>query len=122
MVKTFRDLLIWQKSMDYAEFIYAITEDFDASEKYGLKSQLRRSSVSISSNIAEGFGRFSNQEFIRFLNIALASLYENQSQIELCKRIQKINKKDFVDLHKLAREIERMISAFIKSLKQKLKY
>lgn len=72
----FRELLVWQKGMDLAEEVYAITKGFPVDERYGLQSQIRRCSVSIASNIAEGAGRNSSKEFMHFLSIALGSSFE----------------------------------------------
>ncbi|MFP5436307.1 MAG: four helix bundle protein [Bacteroidia bacterium] len=79
----FRTLLIWQKAMVVVTQIYNVTKSFPKEEVFGLTSQIRRCAVSIPSNIAEGYGRQSNPEFIRFVNIASGSLYELQTQIEI---------------------------------------
>lgn len=76
---TFRELIIWQKSMLLVTSLYSATKEFPKDETFGLTSQLRRCSVSIPSNIAEGFGRNSDSEFNRFLTIAMGSLYELQT-------------------------------------------
>ena len=83
MGNSYRDLVVWQKSMELTKKIYTITKDFPKEEVYGLTSQIRRSAVSIPSNIAEGKGRNSDKEFVRFLQISLGSLYELQTQFEL---------------------------------------
>ena len=75
MIKTFRDLIVWQKSMDMVEQVYKTTSDFPKSEIYGIVSQIRRCVVSVPSNIAEGFGRTSTKEYLRFLEIATGSLF-----------------------------------------------
>lgn len=115
-MSTFRDLLIWQKSMEYVTDIYATTKKFPDEEKFGLVSQLRRSAVSIPSNISEGYGRNSSNEFARFLNIAMGSLFEVQTQIEIAQNLRFIDSKNFEKLYERSREIERMMSSFIKSL------
>lgn len=115
-MSTFRDLLIWQKSMEYVTDIYATTKKFPDEEKFGLVSQLRRSAVSIPSNISEGYGRNSSNEFARFLNIAMGSLFEVQTQIGIAQNLRFIDSKNFEKLYEQSREIERMMSSFIKSL------
>ena len=76
-VKTYRDLEVWQKAMAFVEDVYKTVRTFPREEQYGLSDQIRRAAVSIPSNIAEGFGRDSNAEFLRFLSIARGSLYDS---------------------------------------------
>ena len=78
-MSNFRNLMIWQKSMSLITKIYKSTKNFPKEEIFALTSQIRRSSVSIPSNIAEGFGRDSNKEYLRFLNISIGSLFEMQT-------------------------------------------
>ena len=89
-IKSYKDLFIWQKSMVLVTGIYTITKTFPASEIYGLTSQLRRSAVSIPSNIAEGYGRNSTNDYKRFLQIAVGSLYELQTQVEIACNLKYI--------------------------------
>ena len=86
-VKTYRDLEGWQKSMAFVEDVYKAVKTFPREEQYGLSDQIRRAAVSIPSNIAEGFGRDSNAEFLRFLAIARGSLYEVSTQLEIAHRL-----------------------------------
>jgi four helix bundle protein len=86
-VKTYRDLEVWQKSMAFVEDVYKAVKGFPQEERYCLADQIRRAAVSIPSNIAEGFGRDSNAEFLRFLSIARGSLYEVSTQLEIARRI-----------------------------------
>ena len=86
-MSNFRNLLIWQKSMALTTKIYSSTNNFPKEEIFGLTSQIRRSSVSIPSNIAEGFGRESDKDLLRFLNISIGSLFEMQTQLEIAKNI-----------------------------------
>jgi four helix bundle protein len=86
-VKSHKDLKVWQESMDLVIQIYKISEDFPKHEIYGLSSQIRRAAVSIPSNIAEGAGRSGEKEFIRFLYIALGSLSEVETQLEISQRL-----------------------------------
>jgi len=75
-MKTYRELICWQKAIELVKSIYKITKNFPQSEQFGLTSQLRRAAVSVPSNIAEGFGRGSNKDFRRFLDISRGSLFE----------------------------------------------
>ena len=86
-VNRYRELTVWQKSIKFVADIYKLTQKFPDIEKFGLTSQIRRSAVSIPSNIAEGFGRRFPKEFIRFLRISISSLFELQTQLEICKSI-----------------------------------
>ena len=84
-MQTFRDLFIWQKAMLLVTKTYQLIQNFPKEEVFGLTSQIRRSAISIPSNIAEGCGRQSNKDFSRFLNIGISSLFEFQTQIEIAK-------------------------------------
>lgn len=102
--------------MSFVKTIYNTTRHFPNEETYGLTSQIRRSAVSIPSNIAEGFGRRSSNEFTRFLQIAMGSLFELQTQLEISKDLEFLDDKTFDELYQDSREIERMLSAFIGSI------
>lgn len=115
-VKTYRDLLIWQKSMKLVTQIYVETKSLPKEEVYGLTSQIRRSSISIPSNIAEGYGRNSKNDYIRFLQIASGSLYELQTQLEICLNLNYLSKKSFEEIFEQSREIERMLCSLIRKL------
>ncbi|MCL5996077.1 MAG: four helix bundle protein [Chloroflexi bacterium] len=85
-VKSYRDLRVWQDSVELSVMIYQITEQFPKTEQYGLSNQMRRAGVSITSNIAEGFGR-TPREFARFLEMSLGSLAELETQMEIALRV-----------------------------------
>lgn len=119
-ISSYRDLLVWQKSMDWTVKIYKITTSFPNEERYGLTSQLRKSSSAIPSNIAEGFGRKTTKDYLRFLNIALASSYEALTQIELSFRIGYISKTIFDELLKEGEEIGKMLNGLISKLESKI--
>lgn len=110
-----RDLEVWQKSIDFAVNIYRLTEKFPSSELYGLVSQMRRSAVSISSNIAEGAARNGNKEFIQFLHVALGSASEIETQLIIAERLQYIQKDELV-VHELG-GIQKMLMGLIKYLR-----
>lgn len=105
--------------MDFVTKIYKMSKSFPKDENYGLTSQIRRSAVSIPSNISEGYGRDGVNDYLRFLNIAMASLFELQTQLEISYNLEYIDKENFDSLYELSREIERMLSSFIRSIKSK---
>jgi four helix bundle protein len=88
VVKSFRDLEVWQIGLDLVETVYRLTAHFPKSELFGLTAQMRRAAVSIPSNIAEGQARSSSKEFLHFLSYALGSLAELETQLELAVRLQ----------------------------------
>lgn len=118
-MSNFRNLMIWQKSMSLTNKIYKSTNNFPKEEIFALTSQIRRSSVSIPSNIAEGFGRDSNKEYLRFLNISIGSLFEMKTQLEIAKNIDYLNEEEFNTLYEDSREIERMLVSFIVKIKER---
>ena len=113
----FRELRIWQRSIDLAEAIYKITADFPKEEKYGLISQLRRCCVSVPSNISEGAGRSTNKQFKYFLEISMGSCNELQTQLELSFRFNFISKEILDKLNDEILQIFKMILVFYNSLK-----
>lgn len=110
-----KDLKVWQEAMDFVILMYDITEQFPSKEAFGLTSQLRRASVSIPSNIAEGAGRKGGKEFARFLQMALGSLSEVETQLELAFRLGYVN--EIEETNKRIYFIRSMLSNLIKSLK-----
>lgn len=99
------------------EFSNQYTEKFPKEELFGITSQIRRSAISLPSNIAEGYGRDSNKELLRFINIAIGSLFEFQTQIEISKNINYLNENEFKNLCEETRELEAMIISYSKRLK-----
>lgn len=118
-IKKFTDLLVWQKAHSFVLSVYKCSETWPAAEIYGLTSQLRRSVVSITSNIAEGFDRGSNAEFKQFLIIARASVSESQNQLLIARDLGFMNKDIFNKLSNDSVEIHKMINGLIKTLKLK---
>ena len=111
-----KDLIVWQKSMDLVVAVYKLTDAFPKSELYGITSQMRRSSVSVPSNIAEGRKRGGAKEYRQFLIIAISSAVELETQIELSKRLgfAKIDECKTVD--SLLNEVLKMLTQMIKTL------
>lgn len=115
-MKSHKDLLVYQKPLDFVVEIYKLTNGFPVSEKYGLISQLRRAAVSVPSNIAEGAARKGKKEFIQFLYIAIDSLNEIETQLEISKRLNYLQKID--DFENELTHIKRMLLKLIESLKE----
>jgi four helix bundle protein len=117
-LESFRDLRIWQKGVLIVEEIYKVTATFPKTETYGLVSQLQRASISVPSNIAEGFRRKYNKEYKQFLSVSLGSCGELETQIEIAKRLGYI---DEVKYKKLIEELEylcKMIQTLIMKIGQ----
>jgi len=116
MAQAFQDLSVWQRAMELTVAVYSLTKRFPKDEIYGLTSQLRRASVSIASNIAEGRGRGTDGEFKQFLNIAQGSTYEVQTQLLVAKQL-KIGDEALIRRSELlCVETSKMLGAFIRSL------
>ncbi|MGY5255320.1 four helix bundle protein [Sphingobacterium spiritivorum] len=113
-----KDLKVWQESMDLVVLIYEIVAVFPKDELFGLTSQIKRAAISIPSNIAEGAGRQSNAEYIRFLYIALGSVSELETQLEIAFRLGFI--KDVDIYNPKVRLIKSMLSNLIKNLKTRI--
>lgn len=116
-IKSYRDLIIWQKSVDLVTKVYAVTAKFPSSEVYGLTNQLRRCAVSVPSNIAEGYGRNSTADYKRFLQIAVGSLYELQTQVEISLNLAYVSKEQYDELINLSTEVDKMMYSIIQKLK-----
>ena len=116
-IKTFRDLIAWQKGIELAKHVYRTTQTFPETERFGLVSQMRRAAVSIPSNIAEGYARASLQDYIRFLKVARGSLAELQTQVFLAHELGFL-KTPAVPVE-LATETDRVLQGLIRSLEAK---
>ena len=119
MLKNYKELKVWQKSYRLCMESYKVTGKFPNEEKYGLTSQIRRSAVSIPSNIAEGYGRKTTADYIRMLYIAYGSLCELETQIMIADDLNYAMHADKEQLRKLISEVERMLKALIRSLEEK---
>lgn len=116
MSKGFRDLVVWQKSMELAIEVYKLTKGFPREEIYGLTSQIRRSAISIPSNIAEGHGRLNKREFRQFLGIARGSTYELQTQLDLARALEMAPPDLIENASRISQEIGRMIFSLLQSI------
>ncbi len=115
----FKELKVWQKAIELVTNTYKKTQNFPKEEIYGLTSQIRRSSVSIPSNIAEGCGRKTDKDFSNFLAISLGSAFEFETQLIICKNLEFINDEDFKQLESEIIHIQNMIIKLISSLELK---
>jgi four helix bundle protein len=116
--KSYKDLRVWQKALDFADAVYVVTRLFPKEELYGLTSQIRRSLVSVPSNIAEGCARNTFKENNQFLGIAAGSLAEVDTQLRLALRFNYLDVATFETLQSALEEISRMLSGLKKSLKK----
>ena len=114
----FRDLVVWQRSMQLAVTVYDLTKHFPREEIYGLTSQMRRSAVSIPSNIAEGQGRANPAEFRQFVSIARGSNCELQTQLELALALKLVDPASINSAQQLSEEVRKMLYGLISSLGQ----
>lgn len=117
MAQAFQDLTVWQRAMEMTVSIYGLTKTFPQDELYGLTSQLRRASVSVASNIAEGRGRGTEGEFRQFLGIAQGSTYEVQTQLLVARQLKMGNEALLQKAEALCIETSKMLGALIQSLK-----
>ncbi len=115
----FEKLDVWHKAVEYADLVYRVTQGFPAEERFGLTSQLRRSAVSVSSNIAEGTSRRSDVDLARFIEIAYGSLLESVSELQIAKRQQFLNDEMLKKAYKSAEDLAKMLSGLRRTLKGK---
>lgn len=115
-INSFRDLLVWQKSMILVTEIYSLTQSFPSQEQYGLTSQMRRCAVSIPSNIAEGYGRNSTGDYKRFLQISVGSVFELETQVEIAYNLNFVDKENFDYIIEKAKELDRMLLSLIRKI------
>jgi four helix bundle protein len=119
MVRSFRDLTVWQKSIQMAVAVYRLTQDFPREELYGLTSQMRRAAVSIPSNIAEGHGRLGTNEYRQFLGVARGSNFELQTQLEIARALGRGNSRLLDEAEGLSHEVGKMIFGVLEAIKDK---
>jgi four helix bundle protein len=109
MVKSYRDLVVWQRSIQLSLAIYRLTAAFPLEERYGLSSQLRRAGVSVPSNIAEGYGRGSRKEYKQFLAIARGSTLEVQTQLTIARELGFCQQDQMAKAESLSEEVSKML-------------
>jgi len=119
-IRSYKDFEVWKKSIDIVTKIYKVTNSFPKDEIYSLVSQLRRSAVSIPSNIAEGWGRNKTKEYIQFLRIARGSLLELETQLIISNNLSYLNKQNMDNFLIKIKEINKMLNALINILNKKV--
>ncbi|GAI13182.1 unnamed protein product [marine sediment metagenome] len=116
-IKSFEELPVWKDARKFANKIYNLTKKFPKEENYGLTSQITRAMVSIGSNIAEGFDRYSKKDFIKFLIITRGSISEIQNNLYIALDLKYINQNDFQETYALSKDLGKQINGFIKYLR-----
>jgi four helix bundle protein len=116
MAQDYRDLIVWKKAMELTVCIYSLTQSFPKQEIYGLSSQMRRASVSIASNIAEGRGRLNPAEFRQFLAMAQGSIYELETQLLIANSLGFARAEAIKEAESIANEVSMMLRSFIQKL------
>lgn len=117
-IRSYKDLLIWQKGIELTEMVYSLTKSFPKEEIYSLTNQIKRASVSIPSNIAEGFGRNSTKSYMNFLKISRGSLYELETQLIIAEKQNFISDSLLLqNINDLIAEEGKMINSYINKLK-----
>jgi four helix bundle protein len=117
MVQSFRDLVVWQRSLQTAVSVYRLTQKFPREEMYGLTSQMRRAAVSVPSNIAEGHGRLSTGEYRQFLGVAKGSNFELQTQLEIARALGIGDSKLIDETENLSHQVGKMIYGVLEGIK-----
>ena len=115
-IKSYKELIVWQKTMNVAEDVYKLTKNFPNEEKFGLTSQIKRAVISVPSNIAEGQARNSTKEFKQFLYIAKASNAEVETQLELAYRLKFLDKENFDLIIGKCVKISKMLQSLVSKL------
>jgi four helix bundle protein len=117
VAQDFHNLVVWQKAVDLTVSIYQLTRSFPKDELYGISAQMRRASVSVASNIAEGRGRLNPAEFRQFLGIAQGSIFELKTQLLVARKLEMASADAFVQPDSLAEEVSKMLGAFLEKLR-----
>jgi len=121
-ISSFKDLLVWQRSMDVVIEVYKVTNKFPQSENFGLKSQMQRAATSIPFNIAEGFGRGHKKEYINFLKISRGSCCELETQLEVSCRLRYITEQEYENIHSTLEIIYKMLNSLCHSIERSSRY
>lgn len=115
-IRSFQDLVAWQKAFQLASLVYHATRTFPADERFGLVQQLRRGAVSVSSNIAEGYGRGGRSDYSRFLKMSRGSLYEIDTQLMLSKELGFLAEAEYSSVKAALDECERVLAGLIRAI------
>ena len=116
-VKSFRDLVVWQRSVDFIEEVYRVSTRFPADERFGLTAQLRRAAVSVAGNIAEGSGRFTSRDYLNFISHSRGSVKEGESHLLVAERLEFVTKADIERALGFSDEISRMLFSLRTSIR-----
>ncbi len=119
-INSYKDLIAWQKAVALVSDIYKVTESFPESEKFGMLSQLRRAAVSVPANIAEGWGRENTKNYLQFLRISRASLYEVETLLIIANNLEYLTENKKQEMFDKTEEVAKIINGLIKSLKIKV--
>ena len=117
-IKSYKELIVWQKSIRLVKEVFILTDSFPKSELYGLTSQMRRAAISIPSNIAEGYGRKSPKEYAQFYSISYGSVLELETQLIIAQELQFTDPKKFDTVEALLEEVARMLNSMTIKMKQ----
>ena len=115
-MEDYRNLSVWQRSMELVKLVYGLTKQLPREETFALSNQLRRAVVSIPSNIAEGYGRNSKQDYLRFLNIARGSKNEVETQLQICLMLDYLRPEAIAEAQAVYTEVGKMLNALIASI------
>ena len=116
-LKSYKDLVVWQKSIALVKLVYSLTKEFPTNEQYGLAAQMRRAAVSIPSNIAEGYSRKSRKEYIQFISIAIGSVAELETQLYIAKELGFGDRPFLVETENLLTEVTKMLYGLLQKIR-----
>ncbi len=117
-IRSYRDLIAWQKGVELCKQVYSVSALFPDAERFGLTAQVRRAAVSVPSNIAEGYGRRRRQDYVRFLDMALGSAYEVETQLILARELGFVETGDVGPCMDLVQEVGRVLFGLARSLSE----
>lgn len=120
-IRSHKDLRIWKHGIELVKAVYELCLEIPGDEVYGLQSQVKRSAVSVPSNIAEGFGRKSSKSYAQFLKIARGSLLELETQVIIANELSFLEKSSFEKVINMIEEESKMLNAYIKAIERKIK-
>ena len=118
-VQSFRDLIVWQRSVDFVQEVYRISSRLPADERFGLTAQLRRAALSVSANIAEGSGRFTSRDYLNFLSHSRGSVKEAESDLLVAERLEYVTRPDLGPALGFSDEISRMLFSLRASIRRR---
>jgi four helix bundle protein len=119
-IRSHRDLIVWQRAIELVTTVYRVSQSFPSSEQYGLTSQVRRAAVSVPSNIAEGYGRGTSQDYLRFLRMARGSLFEVDTQLLIATNLGILPESRYQELDAHMTEVGRVLAGLIKSIEARI--